>query len=180
HRRRHQPVAEERHGRARDGRSEGPRDSGMALVRSEFDQRTHRLDADARTNQSASTRAADCGVVFEVRRKKLEVRSTSQFLLLTSYFRLTRRPAALTDLRREAGGHLQVWRRICAPVGEGRYICCGKVFSVPSVSSSSAKLSRTGSAASTRSPSSAGSAPRSATPCGVCCCRRLKARRSPR
>src|SRR5471030_1001638 len=58
--------------------------------------------------------------------------------------------------------------------------CSGKVFSDPSGSSSNARRSPIDSAASTRSRSSAVSAPPSATRCAACCSRRLKARRSPR
>ena len=48
-------------------------------------------------------------------------------------------PAAFTDLRREAGDHLQVWRRSCGPVAKGQMPCCGKVSRNRSGSSSSAR-----------------------------------------
>src|SRR5207248_11328751 len=114
---------------------------------------------------------------------------TSYFELPTSNFRLAKPtvdPQPYTDLRREVGGHLQVRRPVCGPVGEsgastpdkkGHAQCCGKVFNVPSGSRSSAIRSPIGSDGSTRSRSSAASARQLATRCGACCSRRLRARR---
>ena len=67
-RRDHRPRTEpeERHHRARDRRSEGPRHPRMALVRRRVAQRPHRVDADARADQSARAGTADRRVVFEI------------------------------------------------------------------------------------------------------------------
>src|SRR5581483_8232069 len=88
---RHQPIAEEPDDRARDGRSERARHPGMVVVRPERDHRSRQLDADARTDQSARSGAADRRVVLEVSR----VRSDSAPSV---------GPQPFTDLWREAGG----------------------------------------------------------------------------
>ncbi len=123
HRDRTQP--EEPDDRARDRGSEGPRDPRVAVLRSERDRGPDRLDAHARADQPARAGAADRRVVLEV---EVSVRESSPV-----------GPQPYTDLRREAGGHLQVWRPVCGPVGERYKTCSGRVFNGRSGWSSSAR-----------------------------------------
>ena len=62
------PKPEEPDDRARDGGSEGPRHSRLALLRRDLDHRPHRVDADARADQPAGAGTADRGAVLEVSR----------------------------------------------------------------------------------------------------------------
>ena len=132
--------AEEPDARARDGRSEGPRHSRVALVRREHDHGAHRLDADARADQSAGAGTADRRVVLEVGSglRTLGFRQVGAWSP-KSEARRNRRPAALH--RPAAGG-----RRSLAGLearlrarSERKNRCSGKVFSDPSGSNSSAR-----------------------------------------
>ena len=83
------------------------------------DHRPRQRDADARADQPAGAGTADRRAVLEVS-QKAEVRSLTP-VLQTSYsnFLVIRRPAAFSDLRREVGGQLQVWRPVCGPDAKG-------------------------------------------------------------
>ena len=65
--------------RARDGRSEGPRHSRVALVRRDHDHRAHHVDAHARADQSARAGTAHRRVVLEVG-SRLRAQGLSRYL----------------------------------------------------------------------------------------------------
>src|SRR5206468_3015112 len=119
--------AEESDHRARDGGGQGPRHSRVAVVRPEHDYGPRRIAADARADQPAGAGAADRGVVLEVapaampaaasakraadaRHQRAGVGPRERVRNAVTASPVTAPPAVpqpYTDLRREAGGHLQ-------------------------------------------------------------------------